>query len=44
MTTRGLEDGGHVRVFDEGGALVAVGVYDAAAGLLRPRVMLAVEK
>jgi tRNA pseudouridine55 synthase len=39
----GLEDGRHVRVYDEGGALVAVGVYDAAAGLLRPRVMLAVE-
>ncbi len=41
---KGLEDGGHVRVYDEGGALVAVGVYDAAAGLVRPRVMLAVEK
>jgi tRNA pseudouridine55 synthase len=40
----GLEDGRHVRVYDEGGALVAVGVYDAAAGLLKPRVMLAVEK
>jgi tRNA pseudouridine55 synthase len=40
----GLADGTHVRVCDEGGALVAVGVYDAAAGLLRPRVMLAVEK
>ena len=40
----GLEDGRHVRVYDEGGALVAVGVYDAAAGLVRPRVMLAVEK
>jgi tRNA pseudouridine55 synthase len=39
-----LEDGSHVRVYDEGGALVAVGIYDAAAGLLRPRVMLAVEK
>jgi tRNA pseudouridine55 synthase len=37
-------DGAHVRVFDEGGALVAVAVYDAAAGLLRPRVMLAAEK
>jgi tRNA pseudouridine55 synthase len=40
----GLEDGRHVRVLDEGGALVAVGVYDEAAGLLRPRVMLAAEK
>jgi tRNA pseudouridine55 synthase len=40
----GLEEGRHVRVYDEGGALVAVGVYDAAAGLVRPRVMLAVEK
>lgn len=40
----GLEDGCHVRVHDEGGALLAVGVYDAAAGLVRPRVTLAVEK
>jgi tRNA pseudouridine55 synthase len=40
----GLEDGRHVRVYDECGALVAVGVYDAGAGLLRPRVMLAAEK
>ena len=40
----GLEDGRHVRVHDEGGALIAVGVYDGAAGLVRPRVMLAVEK
>jgi tRNA pseudouridine55 synthase len=40
----GCEDGGHVRVFDEAGALLAVGTYDAAAGLLRPRVMLAAEK
>jgi tRNA pseudouridine55 synthase len=40
----GLEEGRHVRVYDEGGALVAIGVYDAAAGLVRPRVMLAVEK
>ena len=38
------EDGAHVLVFDEGGALVAVAVYDAAAALLRPRVMLAAEK
>jgi tRNA pseudouridine55 synthase len=38
------EDGRHVRVHDEGGALLAVGVYDAVAGLVRPRVMLASEK
>ncbi|HEX8687565.1 MAG TPA: tRNA pseudouridine(55) synthase TruB [Pyrinomonadaceae bacterium] len=37
-------DGAHVAVFEEGGALVAVAVYDAASGLLRPRVMLAAEK
>jgi tRNA pseudouridine55 synthase len=37
-------DGAHVLVFEEGGALLAVAVYDAAAGLLRPRVMLAAEK
>jgi len=37
------EDGAHVLVFEEGGALLAVAVYDAAAGLLRPRVMLAAE-
>jgi tRNA pseudouridine55 synthase len=37
----GLEDGCHVRVHDEGGRLIAVGVYDAAAGLVRPRVTLA---
>jgi tRNA pseudouridine55 synthase len=41
---RAVEDGAHVRVFDEGGALLAVCVYDAASGLLRPRVMLAAEK
>jgi len=38
------EDGAHVLVYEEGGALLAVAVYDAAAGLLRPRVMLASEK
>ena len=38
------EDGRQVRLHDESGALLAVGVYDAAAGLLRPRVMLAAEK
>jgi tRNA pseudouridine55 synthase len=40
----GLEDGRHVRVHDEAGALIAVGVYDADAGLVRPRVTLAGEK
>ncbi|MBV8858096.1 MAG: tRNA pseudouridine(55) synthase TruB [Acidobacteria bacterium] len=37
-------DGAHVALFDERGSLLAVGAYDAAASLLRPRVMLAVEK
>ena len=41
---RGWEDGAHVALLDERGALLAVGAYDAAADLLRPRVMLAVEK
>jgi tRNA pseudouridine55 synthase len=36
-------DGAHVAMFDERGALLAVGAYDASASLLRPRVMLAVE-
>jgi tRNA pseudouridine55 synthase len=40
----GWEDGAHVALLDERGALLAVGAYDAAASLLRPRVMLAVEK
>ena len=39
----GWEDGAHVSMLDESGALLAVGVYDAGAGLVRPRVMLAVE-
>jgi tRNA pseudouridine55 synthase len=39
-----LEDGANVAMFEEGGALLAVGVYDSARGLLQPRVMLAVEK
>jgi tRNA pseudouridine55 synthase len=39
-----LEDGANVAMFEEGGALLAVGSYDAARGLLRPRVMLASEK
>jgi tRNA pseudouridine55 synthase len=38
------EDGAHVALLDEHGALLAVGAYDAAASTLRPRVMLAVEK
>lgn len=37
-------DGAPVRLYDETGALVAVGVYDSARGLLRARVLLAVEK
>jgi tRNA pseudouridine55 synthase len=41
--SQGWEDGAHVALLDEGGALLAVGVYDARASLLRPRVMLAVE-
>jgi tRNA pseudouridine55 synthase len=40
----GWTDGAHVLMLDEGGVLLAVGVYDAARGLLQPRVMLAVEK
>jgi tRNA pseudouridine55 synthase len=40
----GLEDGGHVLLFDEEGFLVAVGVYDAVRQTFQPRVMLAVEK
>jgi tRNA pseudouridine55 synthase len=38
------EEGAHVAMLDERGALLAVGAYDAAARALRPRVMLAVEK
>jgi tRNA U55 pseudouridine synthase TruB len=38
---RSLEDGEHVRVLDESGELLAVGVYDAASAKVRPRVMLA---
>jgi tRNA pseudouridine55 synthase len=41
---RGWEDGAHVALLDERGALLAVGAYDAAASTLRPRVMLATEK
>ncbi|HVF66020.1 MAG TPA: tRNA pseudouridine(55) synthase TruB [Pyrinomonadaceae bacterium] len=40
----GLEDGAHVAMFDEEGVLLAVGSYDSGRGVLRPRVMLAVEK
>jgi tRNA pseudouridine55 synthase len=37
-------DGSYVRLHDEGGALLAVAVYDAARGHLQPRVMLAAAK
>ena len=39
-----LEDGRAVLLFAEDGGLLGVGIYDAAGRLLRPRVMLAVEK
>jgi tRNA pseudouridine55 synthase len=39
-----LRDGEHVRVRDEAGEFIAVAVYDAAHGVVRPRVMLAVEE
>ncbi len=42
-TLGGWADDAHVALFDEQGALLAVGVYDARASSLRPRVMLAVE-
>jgi len=38
------EGGSYVRMHDEAGALLAVGVYDAERGRLQPRVMLAAEK
>lgn len=44
VAPRGWEDGAHVALFDEHGALIAVAAYDAAASLFKPRVMLAVEK
>jgi tRNA pseudouridine55 synthase len=34
-------EGERVRLLDEGGRLVAVGTFDAARGMLQPRVMLA---
>ena len=34
----------HVRMLDEHGRLLAVGIYDAPTGGLRPRVVLAIEK
>jgi tRNA pseudouridine55 synthase len=37
----GWPDGGHVSLFEEAGGLLAVGAYDAARALVRPRVMLA---
>jgi tRNA pseudouridine55 synthase len=36
-----LSDGAWVRLRDEGGALIAVGVYEARTGELRPRVVVA---
>jgi tRNA pseudouridine55 synthase len=42
--SRPLEDGEHVRVLDEAGELLAVGVYDAPGAKVRPRVMLAAEE
>jgi tRNA pseudouridine55 synthase len=39
----GAQEGAHVALFDEAGALVAVASGDPEAGLLRPRVMLAAE-
>ncbi len=45
VPARGVwEEGAQVALFDEEGALLAVGAYDAVASCLRPRVMLAVEK
>ncbi len=41
---RAWEDGRHVLLLEGGGRLLAVGVYDAARGVLQPRVMLAGEK
>ncbi len=38
---RTLQDGEHVRVLDESGELLAIGVYDAPGAKVRPRVMLA---
>jgi tRNA pseudouridine55 synthase len=40
----GWEDGARVRLHDERGRLLAVGVYEAARDLVQPRVMLAPEK
>jgi tRNA pseudouridine55 synthase len=37
-------DGQHIKMFDESGNLLAVGIYDALTGELRPRVVLALEK
>lgn len=36
-----LQDGEHVSVIDESGELLAVGIYDAGVGKVKPRVMLA---
>lgn len=40
----GLDEGARVAMFDEDGTLLAVGSYDSERRVLRPRVMLAVEK
>ena len=41
---RGLsDDGQNIRMRDAGGQLIAIGTYDRAAQVLRPRVVLAVE-
>lgn len=39
----GWEEGARVRLYDERGRLLAVGVYAAGRGLVHPRVMLAAE-
>ncbi|MCA1591685.1 MAG: tRNA pseudouridine(55) synthase TruB [Acidobacteria bacterium] len=39
-----LKDGEFVKLRDEDGGLLAVGIFSAANGLLQPRVMLTVEK
>ena len=37
---KGEDDERFLRLCDETGALVSVGAYDAAAGVVRPRVVL----
>ena len=43
LAQESLPDGALVRLCDRAGVLLAVGVYDAAHGQLRPRVLLAAE-